>query len=624
MGEGLDKVARSLLDLQPTAILDLFLVFPDRYNKPDTFYPIHNGSSFKKGVVWQGVNYLPVSMEIEGFEVSADGRVNRPKLKISNKDYFVTNLLRNNDDFKNAKIVRKRTFVKFLDDINFDGGNPFGDSDSRAELSSQEYIVSQKVQENKIYVELELTSPLDLDNFEINHRRIMGKYCYWQYRGMGCQYRGVPLQNDEGKDFTDSNGNLLEYNKDFIYGDPKDRYDEEKNYSVGDLVYIENNRVFIEDPEGLVKPRPLLTYYIARRDVKGLRPDLHSDYWEKDGCNKKLSSCKLRFTETKTTRKYISKLRYSTKLSRLLGHKGTHYWLKPKNDFELRNAMSGTKEWTIVLAYQKIGRNYSYNGFLQTSDTKKYGGINLYNRKRRDYLSFFDGKKNRSIRLPRRRKEEYDYPIVIRKKNSPETGEYFIELWAPKYGNKRKRRFYSKVPINQNSAVDGNGDSLNPSDINNTFEVGRSTWKRNKSGNQRYLSSRTNLEAVCVWGRLLNNDEIDYLFTKLPEGGLRIKSYKGIKDDIVSGTRSLVKDLVLWCQEPFIRSSKRGIYDASPNGNDLIYNQSKPTTPRDFIITDTYTQNINKRVSTLEEISLLPFGGFPGTDGYSYTRSDVR
>jgi len=102
------------------------------------------------------------------------------------------------------------------------------------------------------------------------------------------------------------------------------------------------------------------------------------------------------------------------------------------------------------------------------------------------------------------------------------------------------------------------------------------------------------------------------------------RAFEKLQDDIVSGTRSIVKDLVLWCQEPFIRSSKRGIYDASPNGNDLIYNQSKPTTPRDFIITDTYTQNINKRVSTLEEISLLPFGGFPGTDGYSYTRSDVR
>lgn len=621
MGEGLDKAARSLLDLQPTAILDLFLVYPDRYNTPDIFYPIHNGSSFKKGVVWQGVNYLPISMEIDGFEVSADGRVNRPRLKISNKDYYVTNLLRNNEDFKNAKIVRKRTFVKFLDDKNFDGGNPFGEANPGAELSSQEYIVSQKAQENKIYVELELTSPLDLENFEINSRRIMGKYCYWQYRGMGCQYRGVPLQTENGENFTDADGNLLEYNGDFIYEDPKDRYDEGKNYQVGDLVFLENNRIKIQDPDQLSQSRSLLSYYIAKKDVKGLRPDLNSDYWEKDGCNKKLSSCKLRFTEESVTKKYVFDVVVATKTSNLKGHTDYHYWFEPKNSFSIKNTISGTKEWTIVMSYAELNENFNFAGFFQTSKDDRYAGINLFNKNRRDSLSFYVNGERKTIVLPKRKKKQVNYPIIIRKRNDTQSGEYYIELWAPTLETRksRKRKFISPTIINASDAVIS--PSITEADINNVFEIGRSTWK--KRGNQtEKLSSTVDLEAACVWGRFLNDEEIDYLFEQIKNGGKRLKLYKKIREDIVSGGSKLMKDLVAWWQEPFDKGNNDlGIYDYSQNGNTLIYKQDTPAEIQNFIKDGKYSYNVNKEVEVLEEISLLPFGGFPGTDGYSYQRS---
>ena len=126
--EGKNKVAESLLDLQPTAILELFRIFPDKVNKPTLFLGFHGGTVFNKSLTWQGVQYLPLAMEAEGFDIFGDGQLARPKLRILNKDYIITNFLQNYNDLINAKIVRKRVSIKYIDDTNFDGPNPFWNS----------------------------------------------------------------------------------------------------------------------------------------------------------------------------------------------------------------------------------------------------------------------------------------------------------------------------------------------------------------------------------------------------------------------------------------------------------------------------------------------------------------
>jgi lambda family phage minor tail protein L len=93
-----------------------------------------------------------------------------------------------------------------LDDVNFEGGNPFGSQDFTAEISNETFLIGQKTAENKVYVEFELTSPLDLENFEITNRRILAKYCYWTYRGCGCNYFGPPIEKEDGYNFTDIDG----------------------------------------------------------------------------------------------------------------------------------------------------------------------------------------------------------------------------------------------------------------------------------------------------------------------------------------------------------------------------------------------------------------------------------
>lgn len=289
MAQGNDKIARSLLDLEPTAIVELFQLYFDTVEKEDSFIAFHGGAVFQKGIVWQGIEYLPIPVETEGFEVTANGELPRPKIRVANKDYFMTDLLINNNDLQFAKLIRKRTFVKFLDDINFDGGNPWGQADASAEISKDTYVVGQKTAENKVFVELELTSPLDLENFEINNRLIMSRYCPWYYRGNGCNYKGVPIETEDGRFLTVSNPATWS-----SLGEWKIN----QNYLSGQAVYLENKKITLASViDNSITEFAKIWYVCQQNHLSAVdkKPDVNENYWLKDGCNKKLDGCRKRF-----------------------------------------------------------------------------------------------------------------------------------------------------------------------------------------------------------------------------------------------------------------------------------------------------------------------------------------
>tara|TARA_R110001592_G_scaffold349240_1_gene644098 strand:- start:4591 stop:6750 length:2160 start_codon:yes stop_codon:yes gene_type:complete len=307
--EGKNKVARSLLDLQPTAILELFRVFPDKINKPTLFLGFHGGSVYEKSIVWQGVEYLPLAIETEGFDILADGKLARPKIRVANQNNIITNFLQNNNDFKNAKIVRKRVSVKFIDDVNFEGGNPFGSADSKAELTDETWLMGRKTQESKIFVEFELNSPLDLESFSVNNRNVVSKFCYWQYRGEGCRYAGLPIERADGESFVDPNGLPVvpryqpPENADpnapasptYFLNDPNAIWNPEKEYKKGDIAITESPTILLPSTNPNDKGRPLKTVFVCVSDNKAQRPEGNPTYWQRDGCTKALSACQKRF-----------------------------------------------------------------------------------------------------------------------------------------------------------------------------------------------------------------------------------------------------------------------------------------------------------------------------------------
>jgi len=300
MGQGQNKIASSLLDIQPTAVLEFFRLYPDTVVKPDVFISIHGGSIFGDNVVWQGIEYIPVPVEGEGFEINGNGQLSRPKLRIANKDYLISSLLQNNFDFKNAKIVRKRTFLKYLDDVNFDGGNPFGPQDYTAEISNETFLIGQKIAENKVYVEFELTSPLDLENFEVTNRQILAKYCYWGYRSHGCNYYGKPIERENAYNFTDADGNIItpETSANGFLTNVNYLWSQTETYNKGRVVYLENPKIYInKNPlDNNSYAGPLRTWYVCvANGIINQNPQSNPTYWQKDGCSKKISSCKKRF-----------------------------------------------------------------------------------------------------------------------------------------------------------------------------------------------------------------------------------------------------------------------------------------------------------------------------------------
>jgi lambda family phage minor tail protein L len=286
MGQGQDKVARNLVDLQPTAIVELFLLYFDTIDNETAFIPFHGGSKFANGIIWQGIEYLPLPVETEGFEITANGELPRPKIKISNKDYFITDLLNRYQDLQFAKIIRKRTFVKFLDDANFDGGNPWGEADSSAEISTDTYLIGQKTAENKLFVEFELTSPLDLENFEVNNRVILARYCSWYYRGAGCNYNGPPLETEEGEKLIINPQSAVNWASISV----NNQWKTNSNYQVGEPVFLYNQKSSSSASSKI--------WYVCKEahfSTELLRPDLSLKYWAKDGCGKKLTNCQRRF-----------------------------------------------------------------------------------------------------------------------------------------------------------------------------------------------------------------------------------------------------------------------------------------------------------------------------------------
>ena len=302
--EGKNEVARSLLDLQPTAILELYKLFPDTVDSPSTFLSFHGGSIFGENVIWQGVQYMPIPVEAEGFGVFGDGTLPRPKIKVGNNNKIVSYFLAKYKDFKNAKLFRKKVFVKHLDDVNFEGTNPFGLANSDSEISEEKYYIGQKVQENKSFVEFELNLPLDLDNFDVNNRTVNAKYCYWQYRGLGCQYKGLPVEKEDGSAFTDTNNNLITLNTNEEFNFENRFYQPDSGYSVGESVFIEDKSIIV-DRNDLDEPIFHRTWYVCSQTASGDHPEGNPSFWQKDGCSKKIEACQKRFSSKSLVKKFI-------------------------------------------------------------------------------------------------------------------------------------------------------------------------------------------------------------------------------------------------------------------------------------------------------------------------------
>jgi len=140
-----------------------------------TVYLFHAGNNMKDSgdIIWQSNTYSRMPCKAEGFKYTGKGKLPRPTITFSNLLGTITAIIQltNNatilpfTDLAGAKVTRRRTLARFLDEANFPSNvNPYkvGSVDPTAEMPQEIYFIDRKVIENRDIVQFELVSTFDL------------------------------------------------------------------------------------------------------------------------------------------------------------------------------------------------------------------------------------------------------------------------------------------------------------------------------------------------------------------------------------------------------------------------------------------------------------------------------
>lgn len=138
-------------------------------------------------LTWQGNVYTAIPMQASGFEFKGTS-FPRPKITLSNALGAFSALVAQYDDLIGCKITRKTTLSRYLDAVNFVDGNP--DANPAQQFPDEEYFVTQKTAENKLSIEFELGSSLDIAGVAIPRRQVLATVCAFRYRSEECSYVG--------------------------------------------------------------------------------------------------------------------------------------------------------------------------------------------------------------------------------------------------------------------------------------------------------------------------------------------------------------------------------------------------------------------------------------------------
>lgn len=182
------SIQEQLYKLEPSAIIELYqLELTAAVNGVDSTLYYHAGTNeLSADIVFNGITYAATPIEVDGFEMTTKGTLPRPSMRVANANSAISALLVLYNPLQ-AKVTRIRTCKKFLDAVNFSGGNPT--ADPTAKFEDEIWYIDRVAEENPQLVEFELTSKLDLTNLALPRRQVL-EHCPWVYRGSECGYTG--------------------------------------------------------------------------------------------------------------------------------------------------------------------------------------------------------------------------------------------------------------------------------------------------------------------------------------------------------------------------------------------------------------------------------------------------
>ncbi|MGD1323507.1 phage minor tail protein L [Pandoraea pnomenusa] len=176
--------------LEPGALVELFEL--DATEQHGDVLRFH-GHTQVGPIWWQGSEFSPWPIEVEGFARTGDAQQPTPTLTVGNIDGSITAMCLYLDDMVGAKLTRMRTLGQYLDAANFPDGNPTADPDEQ--LAPELWYINQKTEETNESVTFELASALDFNGEQLPRRQIVANVCIWLtiggYRGPYCGYTGA-------------------------------------------------------------------------------------------------------------------------------------------------------------------------------------------------------------------------------------------------------------------------------------------------------------------------------------------------------------------------------------------------------------------------------------------------
>lgn len=179
--------------LKEDALISLFIIDGENgvlpFGRINIVSPEQTGGEDVKYVNEKGdeVVYQPAPVAFGGVEISGSNKLPSPKVRFGNVDAGMTALSRDYDDLIGFKLIRIRTYGKFLLEV---GGIPGVSPDKDAHFSPDTWYFNRKLEETKLSVSYEMSSIFDVEGLSIPRRRLYANFCPFAYRGPDCAYDG--------------------------------------------------------------------------------------------------------------------------------------------------------------------------------------------------------------------------------------------------------------------------------------------------------------------------------------------------------------------------------------------------------------------------------------------------
>ena len=156
-------------------IVELFEIELEGSGGTGTLYFTKNiGSDNETAIDFNSRTYIPIDVEASGWEVSGEGALPRPTLKVSNVLFSIASHVIGFEDLVGAKLIRRRTLKRYLD--GEDEANP------AAEFPQDIYVIDQKLNHNKYFIEFQLAAYMDFEGTMLPKRQILRDTCTHVYR----------------------------------------------------------------------------------------------------------------------------------------------------------------------------------------------------------------------------------------------------------------------------------------------------------------------------------------------------------------------------------------------------------------------------------------------------------